>query len=223
MVKKRWRIDIFRFAGIPAASPRGRTQIAGTAPFVKFRDPGDKGPAMDSDRLARLTGQQRACLRLVFAHMTSKEIAPQLGIEPGSVDQHIKTAMRILGVGDRRTAARLLAEYEGLQPAQPLAYQSLDIAPRADPAAPAPMNEGERRPHGPSDAGKWGSRADPVPAPDAGFRRPLPLPIWGGKPSDLGPMQRLGWILFIMVMVALTFGVFLAGLDALSRLGRGIS
>jgi DNA-binding CsgD family transcriptional regulator len=69
---------------------------------------------MDRDRLARLTEQQRVCLRLVFAHMTSKEIAPRLGIEPGSVDQHIKAAMRILGAPDRRSAARMLAEYEGL-------------------------------------------------------------------------------------------------------------
>jgi DNA-binding CsgD family transcriptional regulator len=69
---------------------------------------------MNHERLARLTEQQRVCLRLVFAHMTSKEIAPQLGIEPGSVDQHIKAAMRTLGAPDRRSAARMLAEYEGL-------------------------------------------------------------------------------------------------------------
>ena len=67
---------------------------------------------MESDRLERLTDQQRVCLRLVYAHMTSKEIARLLGIEPGSVDQHIKAAMRMLGVGDRRAAARMLAEYE---------------------------------------------------------------------------------------------------------------
>ena len=69
---------------------------------------------MDRDRLARLTEQQRICLRLVFAHLTSKEIAPRLGIEPGSVDQHIKAAMRTLDVADRRSAARMLAEHEGL-------------------------------------------------------------------------------------------------------------
>ena len=51
---------------------------------------------MDAKRLARLTEQQRLCLRYVYAHMTSKEIAPLLGIEPNSVDQHIKAAMRVL-------------------------------------------------------------------------------------------------------------------------------
>ena len=68
---------------------------------------------MENERLDRLTEQQRACLRMVYRHMTSKEIAPLLGIEPGSVDQHIKAAMRVLGVGERRTAARLLADMRG--------------------------------------------------------------------------------------------------------------
>src|ERR1700752_5180621 len=74
---------------------------------------------MDPDRLDRLTEQQRVCLRHVYAHMTSKEIAPLLGIAPNSVDQHIKAAMRTLAVPDRRAAARMLAEYEGLERAPP--------------------------------------------------------------------------------------------------------
>ena len=44
---------------------------------------------MDPKRIARLTEQQRACLRHVYAHLTSKEIAPIMGIEPGSVDQSV--------------------------------------------------------------------------------------------------------------------------------------
>jgi hypothetical protein len=53
----------------------------------------------------------------VHAHLTSKEIAPLLGIEPGSVDQHIKAAMKVLGVTDRRTAARMLHSFESEDPA----------------------------------------------------------------------------------------------------------
>lgn len=68
---------------------------------------------MNREGLSRLTEQQRVCLRHVYAHLTSKEIAPLLGIEPNSVDQHIKMAMRVLGVGERRAAARMLAEFEG--------------------------------------------------------------------------------------------------------------
>src|SRR3954464_1313420 len=102
---------------------------------------------MDRNRIARLTEQQRTCLRFVYAHMTSKEIAPRLGIEPGSVDQHIKAAMRVLGVGDRRTAARILAEHEGKNgaaAAQPLVYQPQSLAFAGDPATFGPPIESGR-------------------------------------------------------------------------------
>ncbi len=145
---------------------------------------------METERLDRLTEQQRACLRMVYRHMTSKEIAPRLGIEPGSVDQHIKAAMRVLGVGERRTAARMLAEYEGTAaPGEELAMREEQADFEAEPMTPS-------------------RKFQP------------PLPIWGGKPSDLGPLRRLAWIFAIMLMIALSFGVFLAGLEALSRVGR---
>jgi DNA-binding CsgD family transcriptional regulator len=145
---------------------------------------------MNANRLARLTEQQRVCLRLVFAHMTSKEIAPQLGIEPGSVDQHIKAAMRTLDVPDRRSAARMLAEFEGM-------------------AQPALVMREEQK----------GFEARPV--RPAGLR--LPLPFWGVRPADLTPLQRLAWIFALMMAIAFAFGVFLAGLEALSRIGRAIN
>jgi DNA-binding CsgD family transcriptional regulator len=150
---------------------------------------------MDRDRLDRLTEQQRACLRMVYQHMTSKEIAPRLGIEPGSVDQHIKAAMRTLGVGERRAAARMLAEREAAGER------------RGDQAPLLAMHEEQ--------ADFEAGHVRPLPA-----RFQPPLPIWGGKPSDLGPLRRLAWIFAIMLMVALSFGVFLAGLEALSRVGR---
>ena len=45
------------------------------------------------------------------------------------------------------------------------------------------------------------------------------LPIGEGKPNDLTALQRLGWIFGIVLLIALTFGIFIAGLEALSRLG----
>ena len=150
---------------------------------------------MERDRLDRLTEQQRACLRMVYQHMTSKEIAPRLGIEPGSVDQHIKAAMRTLGVGERRAAARMLAEHESAGAAGADARRVLEMHEEQ-----ADFEAGQVR---------------PVPA-----KFQPPLPIWGGKPSDLGALHRLVWIFAIMLMVALCFGVFLAGLEALSRVGR---
>ena len=178
---------------------------------------------MDADRLAKLTEQQRACLRLVSANMTSKEIAPYLGIEPGSVDQHIKAAMRILGVGDRRAAARLLAEYEGRASFQHLVYQSPDIDPAPDPATLAASSESARRRGGSTGKAMQEEQADfevLASPPRPRWLRP-PLPIGGGKPSDLRPLQRLAWIFAIMLAIAFSFGAFLAGLEALSRLGRG--
>ena len=147
---------------------------------------------MDQARLSRLTEQQRACLRHVYAHMTSKEIARLMGIGPNSVDQHIKAATRTLGVTDRRTAAKMLADHEAREPGSA--------------AAPSmAMREGQ----------------DPFDAP-APRHRPfrLPLPIRGARPRDFSTWQRLAWIFAAMLMIALTFGVFLAGLEALSRLDR---
>ncbi|MEA3042671.1 MAG: hypothetical protein QOJ53_292 [Sphingomonadales bacterium] len=108
---------------------------------------------MNHERLARLTEQQRVCLRLVFAHMTSKEIAPRLGIEPGSVDQHIKAAMRVLGAPDRRSAARMLAEHEGLPMHLAMHEEQRPFdatGPLEEPRLPLPMG-GLR----PDDVGTW--------------------------------------------------------------------
>ena len=57
---------------------------------------------MERNRVARLSEGQRACLRMVYRHMETKEIARTLGISPDGVAQRIKTAMRILGVHRRR-------------------------------------------------------------------------------------------------------------------------
>ena len=173
--------------------------------------------------------QQRICLRHVFAHKTSKEIAPLLGIEPGSVDQHIKTAMRTLGVGDRRSAARLLAEHEGLAaapppppaaPVQPLVYQSPDVATRLDPAMMGPPIESGPQRH-------FGLPGDTMREEQAGFSfvRPggaptLPLPIGNNRPSDLNWVLRLVWIVAIAIGVAVAFGGLVSGVEALVRLTR---
>ena len=174
---------------------------------------------MDSHRIARLTEQQRTCLRYVYAHLTSKEIAPLMGIEPGSVDQHIKAAMRVLGVGDRRTAARRLAEYEVRNDIQPLVYQPLDIAPPVDPATFGSPIESGWQSSGLSGGAMREEQASFRVAMSGGAPT-LPLPIGTTRPNDLGWLARLGWIVAIMVMIALTFGVFMAGVEALSRIGR---
>lgn len=76
-------------------------------------------------RVERLTDSQRACLRLVLAHMTSKQIARELGISPHTVDAHLKAALKVVGASNRTEAALILASAEGDSACQPLAYQSL--------------------------------------------------------------------------------------------------
>ena len=55
--------------------------------------------------MARLTQGQLDCLRLVDQHLSSKEIAVELGISPHTVDQRIRLALQILGV-ERRSPGR---------------------------------------------------------------------------------------------------------------------
>lgn len=66
----------------------------------------------------RLTETQRQCLRLAYRHLTSKEIAPLLGLSPHSVDAHIRISMKVLGVNSRREAALMLNAIEAEQSAR---------------------------------------------------------------------------------------------------------
>ena len=175
---------------------------------------------MDSKRIARLTEQQRACLRLVYAHLTSKEIAPRLGIEPGSVDQHIKAAMKTLGVDGRRAAARILAEHEAAQPIQPLVYQPPDLAPPSDSFTFVPPIESGWQPSGLSGGAMREEQASFRVATSGGAPT-LPFPIGTTRPGDLGWLTRLAWIAAIAIGVALAFGALVSGIEALVRLTRG--
>lgn len=173
---------------------------------------------MDPDRIARLTEMQRKCLRLVYAHLSSKEIAPRLGVEPGTVDQYLKAAMRTLGVGDRRAAARTLAEHEGAA-AQPLVYQPPEIAADDEPGTLGASTGGRREATFGGAMREDQARFEVLPVRTQ-EPLPLPLPIRGRKPVDLNPARRLGWIVLLILLLALSFGVFIAGFEALSRLGR---
>ena len=173
---------------------------------------------MDDPRLSRLSDGQRTCLRMVLMHMSSKDIARELGISPHTVDRRLKTAMQILDVDSRVEAARILARHEGGAAYQPLVYQTPDVAPPAH-IAPVPILVD----HGDADIHSGRAMREDQAAFDASFPRSqspmtLPLPVGGATPDDLKPWQRLGWAVAIMFGVVLTFGVFVAGLEALSRL-----
>ena len=73
------------------------------------------------ERVARLSQGQLDALLLVDQHLSSKEIAVELGISPHTVDQRIRGALHILGVERRSQAARMVAQVQG--PYQRLIHQ----------------------------------------------------------------------------------------------------
>lgn len=189
-----------------------------THPIVPGDILGDTFPLMDRDPLSRLTEQQRTCLRYVYAHMTSKEIAPILGIEPNSVDQHIKAAMRVLGVGDRRTAARLLAEHEQRLGLQPLVYQPPELAVPPHPATiMSAIESGQQHSSGLAGGAFKEEQARFHVFSSAGAPT-LPLSVARAQPGDLNWIMRLAWIAAIAIGVALAFGALVSGVEALVRL-----
>jgi DNA-binding CsgD family transcriptional regulator len=84
----------------------------------------------------RLTQAQVDCLMLVNQHMTSKQIAQRRGVSSHTVDQRIRTALRILGCTSRSQAARLVA-FRRL-PAAMVDWYSLESNPYVDDGGPTP-------------------------------------------------------------------------------------
>lgn len=171
---------------------------------------------MEQDPVARLSEGQRECLRMVYRHMETKEIARKLGISPDGVTQRIKAAMRILGVNRRKEAALILARAEGTESYPPLVYPPRDIAMAPEPAMFIPSVEGGR--HSGSSVGAMREeQAAYWTAPPS--RRPaLPLPMGGARPNDVGWLIRLAWIAGVAIGIALAFGALVAGVEALTRL-----
>ncbi|OYX05605.1 MAG: helix-turn-helix transcriptional regulator [Caulobacter vibrioides] len=90
-----------------------------------------KGEHILSDQaegLHRLTERERECLRLVDRHMSSKEIARELGLSKHTVDWHLDKARRRLGASDRYDAARRMSDRAHQGPSPP------PIASGSDPA-----------------------------------------------------------------------------------------
>jgi len=65
--------------------------------------------------VSKLTEAQRDCLRLVYRHMTSKDIARALDVSSHTVDMRLRIAIKTLNVTSRLEAAQLLAQHETTQ------------------------------------------------------------------------------------------------------------
>jgi DNA-binding CsgD family transcriptional regulator len=63
-------------------------------------------------RVAQLSLRQRECLDLVGQGLTSKQIGRELGLSPSTVDNHIRSALERLGVSDRMSAVRSIADLD---------------------------------------------------------------------------------------------------------------
>lgn len=95
-----------------------------------------------------LTPRERECLRLVDQHLSSKEIARQLGISKHTVDTHLDKARQRLGVVTRYDAARLMAarDRDAGGEGGALGYAPpLDRAPSPPPHPPIPDVSGGDR------------------------------------------------------------------------------
>ena len=175
---------------------------------------------MEPECVVKLSEGQRACLRRVLMHMSSKDIARELDISPHTVDQRLRIAIQTLGAANRFEAARMLAQYERPELYQSPVYQAPHVAQTPVMPRDVPTGHQEQR-HFEQGFGdvvreeQVAFRANVWPAHQP-FR--LPLPTAGGGRNDLGYLPRLGWIAAIAVGTALSFGMLLAGLDALSRL-----
>ena len=71
--------------------------------------------------LARLTDNEKECLRRRLQQQTAKEMALELGVSPHAVEKRLKMARTKLGLSSSLEAARLLAASEGYQRAVPRA------------------------------------------------------------------------------------------------------
>ncbi|MGB5484097.1 helix-turn-helix domain-containing protein [Parasphingorhabdus sp.] len=173
-------------------------------------------PAVD-----RLNDGQRDCLRLVLAHHNSKEIARELGISPHTVDQRLRTAMRILNVHSRFEAAREFAALDTEDGYQPLIYQMPDVErarknERLGSSIGGTANDKIAATEG---APKSDGNIAAISFEETQIRRGrLPIPRYRGEKNNLGAVERVGWILAIAIGSALSFGGLIAGLEALARL-----
>ena len=168
--------------------------------------------------VARLSKGQLDALLLVDQHLSSKEIAVELGISPHTVDQRIRGALQILEVERRAHAARMVGQVHG--PYQRLIHQTPHI------------ESGDRKGQPDEAVGLQIRHADRAGEDErAGFRTeqravtlapslPLPIATRSNPRNEMSVGQRLFWIAAIAIGAAFSAGMYLAGLESLSRLLR---
>lgn len=155
-----------------------------------------------AQELEKLSAREKDCLRLVLTTDAHKQIAFQLGISTNTVDGHLKSAMRKLGVSSSVRAARMLAAHEdAAAPPQSWGDHPPPL-PGVDHAALPGSSTAEARPRGTV----WGS-----------MRRWLRLPArraFGGD-NDLTVAQRFQESFQAMLFAIFAIGVLVSALSGL--------
>jgi len=169
------------------------------------------------ERVGKLSPGQLECLRLVDAHMSSKEIAAELGISPHTVDQRIRQALQILQVERRAQAARLVAQSSDQY--QRLIHQAPYIEPNGGPGEPRSAVSHQIRHAGRAGEIRGNSNSISEQERDS-FRSSLQLPFAtrSHPRNEMSVGLRLLWIVVIATGAAFSAGMYLAGLESLARL-----
>jgi DNA-binding CsgD family transcriptional regulator len=167
-------------------------------------------------RIARLNKGQLDCLRLVDQHLSSKEIAVELGISSHTVDQRIRQALQTLGVERRSQAARIVSQELG--PYQRLIHQSPHIEDEPNPsqsgdAVGIQIRHADRA----GKAGGFGFITEQTPK-SIWSSLPLPFATRSHPRNEMSVASRLLLIVLIAIGAAFSAGMYLAGLESLSRM-----
>ncbi len=183
---------------------------------------GTNGSSQDDaimQRVARLSSGQLDCLRLVDQHLSSKEIAAELGISPHTVDQRIRQALQILGVERRTQAARIVSQFSGSY--QRLIHQSPYIEPAQSTGHPdAAVSHQIRHAGRAGETGGAGFLTEQRPSSFWPSLQP-PFATRSNPRNEMSVGQRLFWIAAIAIGSAFSAGMYLAGLESLARLVKG--
>ena len=165
---------------------------------------------------AGLTRGQLDVLLLVDQHLSSKEIAAQLGISSHTVDQRIRQALQKLGVERRSQAARLVArDHEAYQR---LIHQSPHIdGDRSTSQSEAAVGFQIRHADRAGKAGDLGFNTEQKPRSDRSSL-PLPFATRSHPRNEMSVSLRLLWIFLIAIGALFSAGMYLAGLESLSRM-----
>lgn len=170
-------------------------------------------------RVARLSKAQLDCLLLVDQHLSSKEIAVELGISSHTVDQRVRGALHLLGVDRRSQAARMVAQVHG--PYQRLIHQSPHIEGGGTSGHPGGAVGFQIR-HADRAGGARGPSDLTEQKPGASWSSlPLPFATRSHPRNEMSVGLRLAWIVLIAMGATFSAGMYLAGLESLARmLGR---